>query len=237
MKTTKNYHVTFDEFSANKEHQPCFKRELPLHIKQNSPFKKMQNSILEKMKKGHNEEVIELLTNLDKDFAIKVLSIEHFKPIKWAMFNDEIKLFGIMMDLLDQPTLLKMLNDHGSCSSFTSFLTKYALKDSYDSNNFINGLKVFFKIDVEGCKKTFAKSSTFKNEQINKDFQTAVEEVEAKTQIFTVQFDTEIAQYIQHESDKENNLTVDNLEYNYSQQPQITLSGDVQHTEYYTYNE
>lgn len=165
--------VRFNEPEIGHRSSGTLKAQRNSSLQQDSYYKKIQNSVVEKLKSGYTEEALELLMSLDKDFVIKVLSTEHFKPIKWAMLSDEIKIFETMIDLLDCGSRSKMLNDHGTCLSFSAFLTKYSLKKHYDSNNFINGVKVFLRIDIDGCAEVFAKS-VLKNEQIVKDFETAI---------------------------------------------------------------
>ena len=117
---------------------------------QESYYKKIQRQVFEILKKS-SEEAIEFLMKLDKDFVVIVLSIEHFKPVKWAMLNNEIKAFEVMVDLLDYEQRSKMLNDDGVCSSFDTFVICQEIKKSYDCNSFINGVKIFLQIDAEGC--------------------------------------------------------------------------------------
>ena len=165
--------VRFNEPEIGHRSSGTLKAQRNSSVQQGSYYKKIQNNIVEKLKNGYTEEAFELLMSFDKDFVIKVLSTEHFKPIKWAMLSDEIKIFETMIGLLDYESSSKMLNDHGRCSSFTSFLTKYSLKKHYDSDDFISGAKVFLKIDIDGCAEVFARS-VLKNEQIVKDFETAI---------------------------------------------------------------
>ena len=172
MKNEKKYRVTFSELSSNNEQASCLAKSRHLHTASGgASLKKAQENLIRKMKLGSNgqSEAIDLLMELGPDFAKKVISMDNFKLIKWAMLNNKIKEFAIMVDLLDQQTCGRMLNEGTECSLFMSFITKYSLKKDYDANDFINGAKVFLKIDAEKCKAAFEKS-VFKNEQIEKDF-------------------------------------------------------------------
>jgi hypothetical protein len=187
MKDKKHRHVTFVEPLTN---EPCssdsntckLKRKLKKDYsvrKQNSYFKKIQEHILDKIKKGNTEEAVKYMLDLDISFVNKILSSNNYKIIKWAISNDEINVFNIMIDLLEHKTREDYLNECCiQCVAFLGFLGDYKSKETYDSQNFIEGLKGFLKINMEECKKTFEKYKVALTEQIKKDFQIATDEFE-----------------------------------------------------------
>jgi hypothetical protein len=186
MKNKNNRHVSFSEPHTNEsgmsDSTSCIQKTKPEKVrstrKQNSYFKKIQEYILEKLKKGNIEEAVQYMLDLDRDFVNKILSSNNYKIINWSIRN-EVKVFNIMIDLLNKEKQKEYLNECIPCVAFIAFLSIYKSKSTYNSQTFIEGLNGFFKIDAEGCKKAFERYKVVLNEQIEKDFQAAVEEFES----------------------------------------------------------
>jgi hypothetical protein len=106
----------------------AFKKQNPQKVhstrKRNSYFKKIQEYILEKLKKGNTEDAVQYMLDLDRDFVNKILSSNNYKIITWSVRN-EIKVFNIMIDLLAKEKQKEYLNEPIPCVPFIAFLSIY----------------------------------------------------------------------------------------------------------------
>ena len=101
----------FYGIATPKKIQKCSKRQSSIGSSNNRSLLRLQNLLIAKLEIGSFREIIEILTNFDKNFAIKLLKNEEFIVVLHAMDNKfDNSVFGLMMDLLDPENREKFLS-------------------------------------------------------------------------------------------------------------------------------